>query len=96
MLSSVLLRLVARSSDSLVKFVVGLDAALDKFIAKHDDEVAAAEQRVRDIAADAAAEVERIQAAAADAVQTVENELAEKAKAAKILIGLKGSLPTGG
>ena len=40
MLKSLFFRWVARSSDSIVAFVISLDAELDKFLAKHDAEVA--------------------------------------------------------
>ena len=38
MLNSIILRLVARSADSIVSFFVGLDAKLDKFLAELTDD----------------------------------------------------------
>lgn len=95
MLQSIFFRWVARSSDSLVAFVVRLDATLDKFLAKHDEEVAGFEQEIIDLRNDAEAEAERIIKEAEDAVQGVTDKIEEKVKAAKILAGLKNSLPTG-
>lgn len=94
MLDSILLRWVARSSDSIVSFFVRLDARLDVFIAKHDDEVAAFEDRISGIKDDAITQVQRIEREAAEAVGDVEAKIAEKRDAAAILLGLKSALPT--
>lgn len=95
MLKSLFFRWVARSSDSIVAFVISLDAELDKFLAKHDAEVAEFEQEIVDLRNDAQAEAQRILDEAEDAVKSVTDTIDEKVKAAKILAGLKKSLPTG-
>jgi F0F1-type ATP synthase membrane subunit b/b' len=95
MLKSLFFRWVARSSDSIVAFVISLDAELDKFLAKHDAEVAGFEQEIVDLRNDAQAEAQRILDEAEDAVKSVTDTIDEKVKAAKILAGLKKSLPTG-
>ena len=95
MLKSLFFRWVARSSDSIVAFVISLDAELDKFLAKHDAEVAGFEQKIVDLRNDAQAEAQRILDEAEDAVKSVTDTIDEKVKAAKILAGLKKSLPTG-
>lgn len=95
MLKSLFFRWVARSSDSIVAFVISLDEELDKFLAKHDAEVAGFEQEIVDLRNDAQAEAQRILDEAEDAVKSVTDTIDEKVKAAKILAGLKKSLPTG-
>lgn len=95
MLKSLFFRWVARSSDSIVAFVISLDAELDKFLAKHDAEVAGFEQEIVDLRNDAQAEAQRILDEAEEAVKSVTDTIDEKVKAAKILAGLKKSLPTG-
>ncbi len=95
MLKSLFFRWVARSSDSIVAFVISLDAELDKFLAKHDAEVAGFEQEIVDLRNEAQAEAQRILDEAEDAVKSVTDTIDEKVKAAKILAGLKKSLPTG-
>lgn len=94
-LTSLLLRWVARSSDSLVAFVVGLDAKLDVFLLKHDADVAGFEQEVRDITAVAEAAVEAIREEAGEQVSKVERKIDDATRAASILKGLKDALPTG-
>ncbi len=95
MLKSLFFRWVARSSDSIVAFVISLDEELDKFLAKHDAEVAGFEQEIVDLRNDAQAEAQRILDEAEDAVKSVTDTIDEKVKAAKILAGLKKSLPIG-
>lgn len=94
MLDSILLRWVARSSDSIVSFFVRLDARLDVFLAKHDAEVAGFEDDIAGIKQDVVNEVQRLEREAAEAVNDVEAKIAEKRDAAAILLGLKAALPT--
>lgn len=95
MLNSLFFRWVARSSNSLVAFVTRLDATLDKFLEQNDAEVAKFEQKILDLRNEAEDEAKRIFDEAEKAVDSVTSEIEEKIKAAKILAGLKGSLPTG-
>lgn len=95
MLQSLIFRWVARSSDSLVAFITRLDASLDKFLAANDADVAKFEQDIIDAREAAEAEAKRIIDEAEDAVKDIAASIEEKVKAAKILAGLKNSLPTG-
>lgn len=95
MLKSFLFRWIARSSDSLVAFITTLDGELDKFLAKHDAEVAGFEQDIINAREEAEAEAKRIIDEAEDKVSGIVNTIEEKANAARILLNLKKSLPTG-
>lgn len=95
MLKSFLFRWIARSSDSLVAFIISLDAELDKFLAKHDAEVAGFEQDIIDAREAAEAEAKRIIDEAEETVKDITSTIEAKANAARILLNLKKSLPTG-
>ena len=94
MLTSLFLRWVARNSDALVKFVTDLDAKLDTFLAEHDAAAAAFEQDIRNVRDDVQAKIDAIIAEGNEAVESIEAEAAKRAKAAKILLGVKSALPT--
>ena len=81
-LQSILLRFIARNVQSIVDFMVALDARLDQFLLDNDAEVAAKEKEI-------AALVEET----ADKVSAMEAEISEKVKAAAIIFGIKKSLP---
>ncbi len=83
-LQSILLRLVSRNVQSIVDFVVRLDAQLDAFLEKHDAEVAAKEAEIVQIA-------ERAEQTIADLRADIE----AKAKAASVVVAIKLSLPKG-
>lgn len=83
MLTSILLRFIARNVDSIVNFVNKLDAELDAFMARHDAEVAAFET-----------EIEQVWEDAEKRVAEIEQSIEDKAKAALIVAGLKKALPT--
>lgn len=92
MLNSLFLRLIARSSDSLVAFVIALDAKLDTFLAKHDAELAELEGKIGDIIDDAEAEVEIIRADAETKVTEVKDAITKAVEAAELLARLKNVL----
>lgn len=92
MLNSFLLRLIARSSDSLVSFVTGLDATLDKFLAEHDDQVAGFEQEIIDIKADVQARIDEVIADGEAAVKSAEADIAAVVAKGKVLANLKNTL----
>lgn len=83
-LQSILLRFVARNVQSIVDFVVALDARLDKFLLDNDAEVAAKEKEIADLAKQTA-----------DRISEIESEISEKVKAAGVILGIKNSLPKG-
>lgn len=86
-LDSLILRWIARSSDALVRFIVGLDARLDEFLLKADDDVAGFEDSIgelfgktektkAEIEAQAEAEKAAIEAAAAERKRALEEQAA--------------------
>jgi hypothetical protein len=91
-LNSFLLRFIARSSNSLVAFVIALDAKLDIFLAQNDDRVNNLEEQVEDLFADAEDEVTRIREQAELKAAEVRAEIAEAVAAAKVLANLKNVL----
>lgn len=88
-LNSLLLRLIARSSDSLVAFVIALDAKLDLFLAQHDATVADLEDEAKAILEDAEAEAERILAEARAGVAVVDAKIGKAIETAEVLGRLK-------
>lgn len=94
MLTSVVVRVIARSSNSIVSFFTALDARLDVFLAKHDAEVLAFENEVAGIKAKAQTEALRIAREAKEEVEEIEAKIAAKSDAAAVLLGIKNSLPT--
>ena len=89
MLNSLFLRLIARSSDSLVAFVIALDAKLDSFLAKHDSDVAGFEAEIGEIINDAEAQIESIRAEADEAVADVKAAIDKAVETAEVLARLK-------
>lgn len=83
-LQSILLRFIARNVQSIVDFMVALDARLDQFLLDNDAEVAAKEKEIADLAKETA-----------DRISAMEDEISEKVKAAAIIFGIKNSLPKG-
>lgn len=63
-INSFLLRFIARSSDSLVRFIIELDAKLDTFLAQHDEKVANLEDQITDFFETTDEEIERANEAA--------------------------------
>jgi len=91
-LQSFLLRFIARSSDSLVSFVIALDAKLDTFLAQHDAEVTNLENQIEDLLDDAKAEAQRILNEAEDDVAAVREEITKAVNNAEVLARLKAVL----
>jgi hypothetical protein len=84
MLNSLILRLIARSSDSIVAFILALDTKLDTFLKSIDGEVAKFED-----------EIERIERDAAEKIADIRGDIADKAKNAATVAAIKAALPTG-
>jgi hypothetical protein len=89
MLNSLFLRLIARSSDSLVAFVIALDAKLDLFLAKHDADVAGLESEIVSIVESADAKIDAIRDDADAAITDVRNAIDKAVETAEVLARLK-------
>jgi len=88
-LNSFLLRFIARSSDSLVAFILALDAKIDIFLAQHDDTVNMLEEQIEGIFTDNEEEVARLRAEAEAKADEKRAEIARANEAAKVLGNLK-------
>ena len=82
-LNSWLLRFIARSSDSLVAFVVALDAKLDIFLAQNDDRVNELEEKIEDVLSDAEAQIASIRADADKAIDEVRTDIDKAVRTAR-------------
>lgn len=94
MIQNLLLRLVARSSDSLVSFISGLSTKLDEMLEAHDAKVKAIcveQEKTRNTAV---LEVERIKREADETIAQFDEQIAEEMKSAKIVASIKQALPT--
>lgn len=91
-LNSILLRLIARSSDSLVAFVIALDAKIDKFLAQHDSTVANLEDQIGDIFENAEDEIIRVRAEADKATAAIRDKIVTAQEQADVLARLKSVL----
>lgn len=95
MLTSIILRYVARNVDSIVSFINKLDASLDAYMAKHDLEVAGFEQDIEDVIGRAKADAASIIATAEDKAAHLRALISHKAQSAATVAAIKAALPTG-
>lgn len=91
-LNSLLLRFIARSSDSLVAFVLALDAKLDAFLAEHDTKVTELENEIDNLYETANQRIAEIEQITEQAVGAVHDEIAKAEEVAKVLGNLKAVL----
>ena len=94
MIQNLLLRLVARSSDSLVSFISGLSTKLDDMLEAHDAKVKAISAEQEKTRNTAVLEVERIKREADETIAQFDEQIAEEMKSAKIVASIKQALPT--
>lgn len=88
-INTFLLRFIARSSDSLVSFVVALDAKLDAFIEQYNEDILNMEDEIADIRNDVESRILDIKLEAEDHIDSVRAEQARRKNAADILGKLK-------
>lgn len=88
-INTFLLRFIARSSDSLVAFVVALDAKLDAFIEQYNEDILNMEDEITDIRNDVESRILDIKLEADDHIDAVRAEQARRKNAVDILGKLK-------
>ena len=83
MLTKILLAIVGRSADSIVHFVIRLDAKLEAYLAAHNADVAAIEDEIEQTRQNAEAHVAELR-----------QEIADRTAKANVVQAIKSSLPT--